>query len=51
MARKYWDHDVLDGRYSNHSTSWFSFRSCNEAKKDFISAEKEWSSVNADITS
>jgi len=23
---------------------------CNQAKKDFISAEKEWSSVNADIT-
>ena len=23
---------------------------CNQAKKDFISAEKEWSSMNADIT-
>ena len=28
----------------------FSADLCNQAKKDFVSAEKEWSSVNADIT-
>jgi len=30
--------------------SGFSADLCNQAKKDFVSAEKEWSSVNADIT-
>ena len=28
----------------------FSADLCNQAKKDFVSAEKKWSSVNADIT-